>query len=84
MLAQKEYKRRHGNIARLVHWKLCNFFGSMSELHPPALRRYIYIIKTKQNKQTKKTKIKQKTKKKEKNGKSNNNNAVPLLCFIDI
>ena len=23
MLAQKEYKRRHNNIARLVHWKLC-------------------------------------------------------------
>ena len=23
MLAQKEYKRRHENIARLVHWKLC-------------------------------------------------------------
>ena len=22
-LAQKEYKRRHDNIARLVHWKLC-------------------------------------------------------------
>ena len=23
MLAQKEYKRRHDSIARLVHWKLC-------------------------------------------------------------
>ena len=23
MLAQKEYKRRHDNIVRLVHWKLC-------------------------------------------------------------
>ena len=23
MLAQGEYKRRHDNIARLVHWKLC-------------------------------------------------------------
>ena len=23
MLANKEYKRRHDNIARLVHWKLC-------------------------------------------------------------
>ena len=23
MLAQKEYKRRHDNIARLVHWKPC-------------------------------------------------------------
>ena len=23
MLAQKEYKRRHDNIARLIHWKLC-------------------------------------------------------------
>ena len=22
-LAQKEYKRRHGNIARLIHWMLC-------------------------------------------------------------
>ena len=22
-LAQKEYKRRHDNVARLVHWKLC-------------------------------------------------------------
>ena len=22
-LAQKEYRRRHGNIARLVHWMLC-------------------------------------------------------------
>ena len=23
MLSQKDYKRRHDNIARLVHWKLC-------------------------------------------------------------
>lgn len=23
MLAQREYKRRHSNTARLVHWKLC-------------------------------------------------------------
>ena len=23
MLAQKDYKRRHDSIARLVHWKLC-------------------------------------------------------------
>ena len=22
-LVQREYKRRHGNVARLVHWKLC-------------------------------------------------------------
>ena len=22
-LAQKEYKRRHNNVARIVHWKLC-------------------------------------------------------------
>ena len=22
-LAQKEYKRRHDNVARIVHWKLC-------------------------------------------------------------
>jgi len=22
-LAQKEYKRRHDNVAKLVHWKLC-------------------------------------------------------------
>ena len=26
-LAQKEYKRRHDNIARLVHWKLCCKYG---------------------------------------------------------
>ena len=27
-LAQKEYKRRHGNLGKIVHWKLtrkCNF-----------------------------------------------------------
>ena len=22
-MTQKEYKRRHGNVARMVHWKLC-------------------------------------------------------------
>ena len=22
-MAQKEYKRRHNNVARMVHWKLC-------------------------------------------------------------
>ena len=22
-LAQKEYKRKHNNVARIVHWKLC-------------------------------------------------------------
>ena len=22
-LAQKEYKRRHDNVARIVHWKMC-------------------------------------------------------------
>ena len=26
-MAQKEYKRRHDNIARLVHWKLCCKYG---------------------------------------------------------
>ena len=26
-LAEKEYKRRHDNIARLVHWKLCRKYG---------------------------------------------------------
>ena len=31
MLAQKEYKRRHDNIARLVHWKLCKYDMSRSE-----------------------------------------------------
>ena len=25
-LAQREYKRRHDNIARIVHWKLCHKF----------------------------------------------------------
>ena len=23
MLAQREYKRRHDNVARYVHWRLC-------------------------------------------------------------
>ena len=23
MLAQKEYKKRHGNVCRYIHWKLC-------------------------------------------------------------
>ena len=27
VLAQKEYKRRHGNIARIVHWKLCGRYN---------------------------------------------------------
>ena len=26
MLANREYKRRHDNIVRLVHWKLCYKF----------------------------------------------------------
>ena len=25
-LAQKEYKRRHANVARIVHWKLCGLY----------------------------------------------------------
>ena len=31
MLVQKEYKRRHDNIARLVHWKLCCKYDVRSE-----------------------------------------------------
>ena len=27
VLAQKEYKRRHDNIARIVHWKLCGIYN---------------------------------------------------------
>ena len=26
-LAQKEYKRRHDNVARIVHWKLCDKYN---------------------------------------------------------
>ena len=26
-LAQKDYKRRHGNNARIVHWKLCRKYN---------------------------------------------------------
>ena len=26
-LALREYKRRHGNIARMIHWKLCEKFN---------------------------------------------------------
>ena len=26
-LAQKEYKRRHDNVARIVHWKLCGLYN---------------------------------------------------------
>ena len=26
-LAQKDYKRRHGNNARIVHWKLCGKYN---------------------------------------------------------
>ena len=26
-LAQRECKRRHGNVARMVHWKLCEKFN---------------------------------------------------------
>ena len=26
-LAQKEYKRRHDNVARIVHWKLCGKYN---------------------------------------------------------
>ena len=25
--AQKEYKRKHENVARIVHWKLCEKFN---------------------------------------------------------
>ena len=27
MLAQREYKRRHDNVARTVHWTLCRKYG---------------------------------------------------------
>ena len=27
-LAQREHKRRHDNVARMVHWKLCDKFKS--------------------------------------------------------
>ena len=27
ILVQKEYKRRHDNVARIVHWELCGKFG---------------------------------------------------------
>ena len=26
-LAQKKYKRRHDNVAKVVHWKLCEKYG---------------------------------------------------------
>ena len=26
-LAQKEYKRRHDNVARIIHWELCGIYG---------------------------------------------------------
>ena len=26
-LAQREYKRRHDNVVRMVHWKLCEKFN---------------------------------------------------------
>ena len=31
-LAQKEYKQRHGNIARIVHLELCQKFGLVGEV----------------------------------------------------
>ena len=31
-VAQKEYKQRHDNIARIVHWKLCKKFGLVDEV----------------------------------------------------
>ena len=27
MLAQKEYKKRHDNVGRYIHWKLCEKYG---------------------------------------------------------
>ena len=27
MLAQTEYKKRHGNVGRYIHWKLCEKYG---------------------------------------------------------
>ena len=39
-VAQKEYKQRHDNIARIVHWKLSKKFGLVDEVkwhnHKPA------------------------------------------------
>ena len=29
-LAQREYKRRHDNVAKMVHWKLCEKYGFKS------------------------------------------------------
>ena len=26
-LAQREYKRRHDDVARMIHWKLCEKFN---------------------------------------------------------
>ena len=26
-LAQREYKRRHDHVARMIHWKLCEKFS---------------------------------------------------------
>ena len=27
VLAQREYKRRHDNVARFLHWELCGHYG---------------------------------------------------------
>ena len=27
MLAQKEYKKRHDNVGRYIHWKICEKYG---------------------------------------------------------
>ena len=32
-LAQREYKRRHDNVARTVHWTLCGKYGLQRAAH---------------------------------------------------
>ena len=32
-LAQREYKRRHNNVARIVHWTLCGKYGLEQVAH---------------------------------------------------
>ena len=33
MLAQREYKRRHDNVTRIVHWTLCGKYGLERAAH---------------------------------------------------
>ena len=38
-LAQAEYKHRHDNVARMIHWNIANSSGTLTSRHPLTSKR---------------------------------------------